>query len=452
MTAAGSDPIPASPDRPGRAWRVRLLLLLVFVLVLGVAGGLGWYYFRHAPGKTEPPMVDLSSADPEVATAITAAREDVCARPRSDLAWGNLGTVLAAHGYEHLADPCFAEAARLQPQEARWAYFRGLTLLYSDSNEALVQFQQAVRLQGDAPALRLRLGEALVAHGRLDEAEEQLRPVLGDATLAPRAQLGLARVCYQRGQLDQARTWLVECGGHPLARKAATNLLAEIDQRANDPAAAAQARARAAELPEDQDWSDPFLEDIEHAKVGRNARLNYGLQLVREHRSAEADTLFRALVSKYPDWDQVWLTYGRFHLDNRNYVPAEDALRKAVQLAPDSVAGHFYLGVTLFQRQFLADATTHFREVVRLKPDHALAAWNLGTCLKLQNDPSGALEAFRAAVGNNPGLAGAHISMGKLLAEMGRKTEAIEELRIGLELRPEDADTRKLLEQLREGK
>jgi tetratricopeptide (TPR) repeat protein len=450
MTTAVGDPVPPSPVQSGRPWRVRFLLLVL--VGLGVAGGVGWFLFGRSPEKTEPPVIDLSEADPEVAAAIEAARQEVRWAPRSDLAWGNLGTVLAAHGYEDQANRCFTEAARLQPNEARWAYLRGLTLQLSESNEALAQFQQAVRLQGDVPAMQLRLGEKLVSQGQLDEAEEHLRLVLGDATLGPRAQLGLARVSYQRGQLDVARSYLGQCGAHPLTRKAAANLLAEIDQRANDPAAAARARARAAALPEDQDWSDPFLEEIQRVKVGKNARLDEGIQLARLHRSAEAEEVFRGLLSRYPDWDQAWLTYGRFHLDNRSYPAAEEALRKAVKLAPDSVAGHFYLGVVLFQRQLYAEAATHFRAVIRLKPDHALATYNLGHCLKLQNDPAGALEAFRATVRNHPGMAEGHINLGELLAEKGEKSAAIEELRRGLELNPGDVAATKLLEQLRQGK
>ena len=430
-----------------RHWRVGLLML-VFV-VLGVASVASWFSFKQSPKKTEPPTIDLTGADPEVAKAIEAAREEVRRAPRSDLAWGKYGEVLAAHSYDDQAALCFAEAARLGPNEARWPYFRGLTLLFSDSNEALAQFQQAVRLRSDAPAMRLRLAEELVAQGRLDEAEEHLRPLLDNVTLGPRARLGLARVGYQRGDLDLARGYLGQCDAHPLTRKAAANLLAEIDQRANKPEAAVQDRAHAAQLPADEDWRDPFLEEINRAKVGKNARLDYGLQLVRLHRSNEADALFRELVSQYPDWDQAWLTYGRFLLDTRAYPAAEHAFRKAVKLTPDSVAGHFFLGVVLFERKPYAEATTEFRAVLRVKPDHALAHYNLGHCLKLQNDPAGALEAFRATVRHNPGLAGGHINLGKLLADKGEKAAAIDELRIGLELNPKDESARKLLEQLR---
>jgi tetratricopeptide (TPR) repeat protein len=155
----------------------------------------------------------------------------------------------------------------------------------------------------------------------------------------------------------------------------------------------------------------------------------------------------RELVSAYPDWDQAWLTYGRLLLEKHDYPAAEQALRKVVDLAPESVGGHFHLGVAQVQRGETRNAATHFREATRLKPDYALAYFNLGHCLK-REDRARATEAFRAALRCKPGMAAAHTNLGELLAEDGNNAAAIEELRLGLELNPDDATAKKLLEQL----
>jgi tetratricopeptide (TPR) repeat protein len=449
MTTAASDPMPPGPVQPRRSRRGLFLVLLL--VGVSMAGGVGWYVWRSM-GKVEPPAVELAAADPEVAAAIESARDEVRRSPRSAAAWGKLGKVLAAHRYLEAAGACFTEAGRLQPDEVRWPYFRGLTLAFSDSDAAVAQFQHAVQLGGDAPAVRLRLAEALEAQGRLDEAEEQFRHLLDDRALGPRAQLGLARLAYRRGDLQIARNYLGTSAAHPLTRRAAHTLLAEIEQRSNDPAAAAGERARAAELPPDPDWSDPFLDEINRTKAGKDARLSYAVQLLGQQRTGEAVDLLRELLGKYPDWDQAWLTYGRVLLENQAYPPAEEALRKAVQLAPDSVGGHFNLGLALFQRGEYREAATHFRQATRLKPDHALAWYNLGHCLKRENDRPGAVAAFREAVRCKPNMAAAHTNLGEQLLEQGDKAAAVEELRLGLELNPEDATAKKLLEQLGQGK
>jgi Flp pilus assembly protein TadD len=425
--------------------------LLLVLTVLGLlAAGTGWYVWQ-SKDRLEPRAVDLADADPDVAAAVGAAREEVRQAPRSAARWGNLGMVLAANGYYDEADPCFGQAERLEPREARWPYYRGMTLLFRDHEAAIAGFKRAVRLRGDEPAMRLRLAETLLAQDRREEAEEQYRRLLLLEPLNPRAHLGLARLAYLRGDLSAAREALAPCGSDPLTQKASHTLLAEIEQRAGDPAAATRERARAAELPEDQDWADPLVAEIDRLKAGKQARLSYAVQLLRQGRADEAGTLLRELVAAYPDWDQAWLDYGRFLLEGHAYAEADEALRRAVRLAPGSVEGHFYLGVVLVQRGDYAVAGTHFREATRLKPDYARAYYNLGQCLKHQDDRRGAIAAFREAVRCQPNLAAAHTNLGELLARQGDRSEAMEHLRLGLELSPEDANARKLLEQLRKG-
>jgi tetratricopeptide (TPR) repeat protein len=429
--------------------RWRWWLLVVLLLAAGLFGG--WYLWHPKP-TVEPPSVNLVDADPAVAAAVNAATDEVRRSPHSAAAWGKLGKILAAHRFLDAARRCFVEAERLQPSEGRWPYFHGLTLAFSDNDGAIAQYKRAIQLGNNEPAIRLRLAETLLGQTRLDEAEEQFRWLLKKTLFAANSQLGLGRVAYQRGDLQEARTYLDQSVTDPATRKASHSLLAAIELRANDPTAAARERNLAAELPDDTEWSDPLLDEINREKVGKDARLDYAVTLVKEQRSDEALALFRELTNAYPEWDQVWLSYGRFLLENRTYPAAEQALRKVVALLPDSVGGHYYLGFSLFQRGEYQEAALHFRDAVRLKPDYAMAHYRLGHALKRQNDRAGALTAFREAVRCNPSMAGAHANLGELLAEQGNKTAAIEELRTALELNPDDATARKLLEQLLQGK
>jgi Flp pilus assembly protein TadD len=233
-----------------------------------------------------------------------------------------------------------------------------------------------------------------------------------------------------------------------LTRKEAHTLLAEVEQRSNDPNAAARERGIASELPDDQDWFDPFVDEINREKKGRAFRLNFAVQQMDVRSFPEASALFEGLIHDYPDWDQPWLAYGRLLLKNEAYLQASEVLSRAVSLAPDSVDGHFYLGSALFQRGEWQQAATQFREVTRIKPDHALAHYNLGHCLLRLRDHAGAMEAFRSSVRAKATMAGAHTNLGKLLAEQGNKKAAIDELKLALELNPNDAEAKKALDQL----
>ncbi|HEV3024739.1 MAG TPA: tetratricopeptide repeat protein, partial [Pirellulales bacterium] len=366
-----------------------------------LAAGTGWYYWRLRE-TVSPPTIDLAGADPEVGAAIASADDAVRQSPRSVAAWGKLGEVLSAHYYDNEARVCFIRANQLDPKDARWPYLTGLTFLSSDTDAAISQYQRAVQLQSDSPAMRLRLAEALLSQDRLEEAADQFRELLALEPLNPRAQLGLGRLAYMRGDLTASREHLGRAAGSPLTQKASHILLAEIEQRANDPVAAARERYRAAELPDDQNWYDPVVDEVEQLRTGRQARLNRALMLLRREGLAAGLGYLRDLLNEYPDWDQAWLSYGRAYLEAKHYPDAESALRRALKAAPDSVQAHFYLGLTLFLRGDYAGAVGSFREATRLKPDHALAYYNLGHCWKRLGNQQKAIEAFREGLRCKP--------------------------------------------------
>jgi tetratricopeptide (TPR) repeat protein len=415
------------------------------------AAGTGWYLWRPK-ATVEVPTVDPAGAEPEVIAAIKAASAGVRRSPRSAAAWGRLGKVFFAHAYYDEAGTCFARAEELEPKDARWPYLYGMVLYATDTDGGIASFRRAVRLKGDSPGLRLRLAEALLSQGRLDAAEEQYRWLLDLDPDNPRGYLGLGRLAYRRGDLKTCRKYLARTLDSPLTRKAAHTLLAEVEQRSQKPTAAARERYRAAELPDDQDWPDPLIDEVDQLKAHKRARLNVALKLFEQERVAAALDLLHKLERDYPDWDQVWLSYGRIMFVGRNYDAAEEALRKALRLAPDCVQAHFYLGLVQFDRKDYAAAAASFREATRLKPDYARAYYNLGQCLKGQGDRARALDAFRQAVRSRQNYAAAYTELGTLLAERGDKSEAIRNLRLALELNPDDAAAKRLLRKLRQGK
>ncbi|MFL5242896.1 MAG: tetratricopeptide repeat protein [Gemmataceae bacterium] len=426
-------------------------LLAIGLLVVMASAGAGWYFWpwQKAIG---PPAIDQTQADQDVAAAIESARKEVRQSPRSGAAWGKLGQVFAAHNYDSEAITCFAQAEELDPKEARWPYMHGLTLLFSDGDSAIAHFQRAVILQGNSPAIRLRLAEALLAQARLNEAEEQFQHLLTLEPGSARGYLGLGRIAYLRGDLPSSRQLLRKAASSPMTKKASHTLLAELAQRANDADEAARERRLAAELPNDQDWYDPLVDEIEQMRAGKQARLDYALKQIRQNNSAEGRLLLRKLMADYPDWSAVWLSQGRILLEIHNYLDAEDALRRALRLAPDSVEVNFYLGLALFQQGDFSAAREFFEHATRLKPDYALAYYNLGHCWKRLGNQSSALDAFREAVRCKPSYAAAHANLGELFANQGDKTQALKHLRLAVELNPDDAPAKKLLEKLEQAK
>jgi tetratricopeptide (TPR) repeat protein len=419
-----NSPGPPPSLSPPRRWR-RALLLGGAVL----AFALGWWFWPRQVAPA-PPEIALAGADPAVAEAITEARQAVLQEPDSAANWGWLGKVLRAHDFGEEANRCFTEAARLDPRDPRWPYLHALTVWLTDRDAAIPLLERAVELCGDSPPEpRLRLAEALLARGRLAEAEKQFRLALEVKADHPRAHLGLGRVAYQRDQLDAALDHLRRATASPYTRRSAWTLLAEVYQRRKGPAAGQQLGplpvfgvpnlglmapllgqglflagsalvklGPAVGLPEDPMWPDPFVLEVERLHVGMEVRLRQGAELVGQGQVETGIALLQKTVADYPKAAQAWLDLGKALIKGKDYPAAEEALDKAAALAPASADAWFLLGGTRFLRGNYRGAADAFDRAIRLKPNYVLAHYNLGQCRKRLGDRSGAIAAFRAAL------------------------------------------------------
>ncbi|HWG46983.1 MAG TPA: tetratricopeptide repeat protein [Gemmataceae bacterium] len=382
----------------GGKYRLVVNAILLAGLISLLVGGVAWY---RRPAVPDPPEIP-PDLDPIVRATIEKSRAQVLASPRAAPAWGRLGMVLVAHDFPDEGIACFAQAERLDTQEPRWPYLLGITLAQRDLDAALPHLRRAVECGGDVPtALRVRLAGVLLERGCLGEAEEQYRRTL-QATSDPWAELGLARVLHQRGDWQGSLNHLGNSARSPFTRKASRSLLAEIHERLNDRAAVEDDLRQLAQLPPDLPLSDPFVDELYRTLVGMKSSCARANTLLDLGRSGEALTLLEHTVRDYPQEEFPWLTLGMARARSGNLAGAEEALRTATRLAPQSVESQFSLGLVLFRRFKRAEAAACFRRVVQLKPDSAEGYYNLANCLNRQGDRAGAIEALQAAIRCNP--------------------------------------------------
>jgi superkiller protein 3 len=436
--------------------RRRLLLIAACLAGTVLAAGLVIYHWRSkappAPPSSnivlKPPSIDLARADPAVAKVVSAARTAVLESPRSAAAWGKLGMVFYAHSSSPEAGVCFAQAERLDTLQARWPYFQAIILAESDPDTAIRKLQRTVALCGDVPdAPRLRLGEALLGQARLGEAQEEFQQVLQRHPDNARAHLGLARLSFLKGDLQNAHSHLVRSAADRRTQKASRILLAQTRERLGNKLSAQEYRQTAA-LPDDPEWADPILDEAFQLQTGKKAMIIRAGILYDQRHFPEAIALSRRLVQEYPDSDTGWLILGRALVQQKDLSAAQEALQKVLQLAPDSVEAHFNLGYAAYLRKDYRAAATWYRKATELKPDFTFAYHDLGHCLILLDDRAGAIAAFRAALRCQPDLAGVHEVLGELLMKEGQYAEAVAHAGLALQLNPTDAAAKKLVQRL----
>ena len=391
----------------------RFLTPFFLALIAAAGAGVGIWWWSRMP-LPEPPEPDLAEVDPEVVEAVAAARQAVRQRPNDGGVWGRLGMVLLAHDFHPEAQRCLAEAERLDPDEVRWPYLRGLSLLLNEPDAGLRCLQSVAERGGeDPPPPRLRLVETLLNQGRLDEAEHYLEQARKAEPDNPRLQLNLGRLALLRGQWQRALEHLEPCTNDVHARRLAHTLRAEAWTHLYEPDKARAEQRQATEAPEDQLWPDPFVEDVLRFQCGLAVRLRQAGDLLAQRRYPQAVQLLDETVQRYPQSMVAWLSLGDTWRQLGRPDRAEPAYREAVRLEPEAPDAWFRLGcIQALDRP--REAADSFRRAIRLKPDHALAHFNLGHRLKQLGDADGAADEFRAALRCRPDYAPARDALREL--------------------------------------
>lgn len=403
--------------------------------------GMGVYALWRNQPRPRLPAVPLAGIDPEVAATVRDSEDAVRRAPASGPNWGKLGLVLYVHDFKQQATTCFAEAERLEPQEPRWPYFRGLCLLYwgPDPNRALPDLTRAAALTGASPeAPRLLLAETLLNQGRPDDAQPLLRQALRHDPDSTRALLGLGRLALSRGQLTQAHDELSRSLQIAPNVKSTHLLLALTLQRQGNAAAAATVARQAATLPDAPAWPDPFLDEASALQVGQVAQIQRGEILIVGGQFYDAVALMEKTVKEYPNSGRAWTLLGAGYTGCGDPKDGEKALRRAVALGPKSAETLNHLGNALARQGRDHEAAQYFREALALNPQSAEYHFNLGVCQFRQHDTAGAVKQFQTTLRLDPNTVKGRAGLADALTQAHQTAAAVKQLRDALRLSPGD--------------
>jgi tetratricopeptide (TPR) repeat protein len=458
QTPAGPVASGQQPARRSRRW-------LIGAAVLFAVGAGTWYWWPSSPPAV--PAVPADVHDPELQQALEQARERVQQEPRSASVWGDLGILFLAHSYDAEADSCFAEASRLDPQSAQWAYYRGIYALRFDPDRAVPFLRQAAT--GTCPeeyrgAVRLRLAETLLERGERDEAEQLFLEELRDRPRDPRAAFGLGVIARERGDDRRAAEMLNVARASPTVRKPATAHLAALARKRGDAESADRLEQEAAALPGGPAvWPDPLLDLASRRQVGQQKRLRERPRVEDAPDLAEAAQAFQNELQTQPS-TRAYLGAGFNFGRMGDFDRALPLLREAIQRDPDNYAPYFALAQVLVMRveaelkkaPDFPGAKTAFREIAETarqsaerKPDHANSYLLWGRALMRLGEPAAAIEPLRKGVACRPESFNLQLALGEALLETKAFAEAEKHLLNAAKLAPKDPRPEQTLERLR---
>jgi predicted O-linked N-acetylglucosamine transferase (SPINDLY family) len=160
-------------------------------------------------------------------------------------------------------------------------------------------------------------------------------------------------IAFQRGDLEQARTRIVQAIALRPDVAAYHANLGNVLKRLGDPGAAQESFARSLAL-------DPVQPAIHY---------NYGLLLLDLGRSKEAVDAFRLALKRRPDWPLAWLELGSALLAEEAIDAAAAAFANALKLDPRLASAHLRLGTPLMRFGDIAGAILGFEKAEEMDPD-----------------------------------------------------------------------------------
>jgi predicted O-linked N-acetylglucosamine transferase (SPINDLY family) len=235
--------------------------------------------------------------------------------------------------------------------------------------------KELVRRQPTAHHAWYQLGMAYLLQGKLDEALETFRRVIGLNPRFAEAQFNLGFTLQQLGRFEEAL------------------------------AVYQQVLALAPDLTE--------------------ARNNMGFVLQRMERNEEAAEAYRAVIDRRPDLVEPRISLVTVLNVLGRYEEARQAGQEAVALQPKSFEAHAGLGFALRELGRREEAIEAYRRALALKPNDAEAHGALGSALLKAFRHEEACDAFRRSLDLAPSPERAN-SLAGALGDSGRHDEAMQ--------------------------
>ena len=229
------------------------------------------------------------------------------------------------------------------------------------SEDALVAWHAAQRLDPDDPWVLDGLAGALEAASRDEEALQYLRACVEARPRYGPAHLRMARILEKQGKTEEAAR------ATELAVRYPTNTKGEMAEMARE-LHRRERFADAAVLYEQTLRFDPA-----------DPRIHLGLAqcLSSSGRAEEAQTHFQIFARLAPDLPEASFLNGMQCVRRRDYAGALALFERAIASKPDFLQAHINRAVTLKNLGRTAEAADGFRAVLRLDPGNPIATRNL---------------------------------------------------------------------------
>jgi tetratricopeptide (TPR) repeat protein len=295
--------------------------------------------------------------------------------------------------------------------------------------EAAAQLREALKIQPDYLPARVRLADALLSAGELDESRTIFAALAREPAAEPLGLFGLGQILAAEGKHEEAvgtiRRALALFPEWGAAQYALALSLRTLGRRAE----AEQALQRYVQY--GTRWpgvDDPLLNGISSLRNDPAARFRRARKLADDGDVNGAIAEFEAALADDSSLALAHASLVKLYGGTGNWAKAEEHYRAAVALGSGLAELHYDYGVLLSLQQKWAEAGDAYRRAIAVNPNYPEAHNNLGQVLERNRQLDAALEEYRSAALSRPTFRLARFNAGRMLIALGRLDEAITEL------------------------
>jgi len=345
----------------------------------------------------------------------------------------SLGAALDKKGQTEEAISQYEEAIRLKPDYAKAYNNLGAALCKKgEIDKAISQYMEAVRLTPDYADAYYNLGNALDKKGQTEEAVSQYRHVIRLRPDYAQAWNNLGAALAGEGQTGEAiRQYREAIRLRPDYAEARNNLGATLLKGGQTDEAISQ-----------------FQEAIRLKPDDAEIQNNLGFALAGEGQTGEAISRYQEAIRLKPDYAEARNNLGLALVRKGQTGEAIRQYQEAIRLKPDYAEAHNSLGLALLSKGQTEEAISQFQDAIRLSPDHVEAHNNLGVALDRKGQTGEAIRQYQEAIRLKPGYAEAHNNLGVALFKDHQADKALGQFQEAIRLRPDLADAKRNLAKL----
>jgi tetratricopeptide (TPR) repeat protein len=329
----------------------------------------------------------------------------------------------------------------LAPRAFEWRYLDAIVLhRLAQHGEAAERFRAALAVSPGYLPARVKLAEALLEAGNLEESKALFTALTQEPAAEPVAALGLGRIAAAERQHEAAVVHLQRAIALFPELGAAHYALARSYRALGRSKEAHAALALHGEYgPRWPAVEDPVLERVTSLRNDPRTDIQRGMKLAEAGDLDGAIRAHETALVRDPSLAQAHGNLISLYGRARNWSKAEAHYRALVDLGVNLGEAHYDYGVLLALQDKWDLAEQAYRRALAVNPHHADAHNNLGQILERQLRFEDAARSYRQAVESQPAGRLWRFNLGRMLIALDRPGEAASELAKLLE--PRDSET-----------